>query len=360
MDLTRLCAFRERPGRRACLVVSMVAASVFVVVSGTARAVGGSSEFDGFREIVQVSVVEDLNHYEYIPHVRAYPPFFAIFWAPFGLLPVGPSGNVIVHGRLPAWWLVQLTGSAAAVLALMAAMTFWASRCVSAACHPEGVAVPTNRCTSMLLWLLCGGLMLNSVVRAETDMFVVMMVAASMWLLLRKRRAMAAGALLGIATALKLTPGLFGVYLLCRRSWRGLAGMAVAGFCCTVILPVLVWGPSGAYERHRSWTEVVLVPYGSTGPEAIIERAYRKTNQSLTAALTRYLTPYNAGTSGHPSYVNVADVPRSTVSTISRALKLGILAALVAAWAVPPPDGSRELEAVLFGLVPLGMLLISD
>jgi hypothetical protein len=123
---------------------------------------------------------------------------------------------------------------------------------------------------------------------------------------------------------------------------------------------VLVWGGNGAFERSRSWLERVIVPYAKQGPEAFIPHAYRLTNQSPKAALVRYLTRYNAGSTGRPSYVNVADLAPSAVARLALALKVAILAALLAAWLVPSRRCTDETEALLFALVPLGMLLISD
>lgn len=74
----------------------------------------------------------------------------------------------------------------------------------------------------------------------------------------------------------------------------------------------------------------------------------------------RYLTHSNAGKENRPRYLNVADLPMSTVNAIATGLKALILAGLVVAWVVPRPRATPGLEVVLFALVPLGMLLLSD
>jgi hypothetical protein len=191
-------------------------------------------------------------------------------------------------------------------------------------------------------------------------MFVVMMVAGAMYLILARRRHWSGGVLLGAAAAFKLTPGLFGVYLLCRRKWAALSGMVLAGLVCTVFLPVLIWGPQGAWQRQHSWFDEVIVPYATQGPESFIGSAYRDINQSPKAALVRYLTRFNVGSQSKPRYLNVADLPMNTVNAIATGLKALILAGLVVAWAVPRPRATPALEVALFALVPLGMLLLSD
>jgi len=355
MELMNFCGWWQRRGVRRTLVALIGGAVLFVAVNGTRRALFGSSEFRAFRRIVQVSLVQDQDHYKAIPHVRAYPPFFAIFWSPFGVFPVGAMAEpdtMTIGQRL------QLAVSAAAVVLLMTAFTFWSVRCIVAAVQPAAEEGERS-CLTPLVWMLAGGLMLNSVVRVETDMFVVMLVAGGMYLIFARARNWEGGALLGVAAALKLTPLLFVVYLLCRRNWRGAAGMVLAGIVCTIVLPLMVWGFQGSYQRTRSWVEHVVVPVASGGPE-FIDRAYRSTNQSLRAAAVRYLTRYNAGTSAYPAFVNVVDMSEQTVRRIVNVLRLIILGLLVAAWALPGAHADRELELLLFALVPLGMLLLSD
>jgi hypothetical protein len=376
MNLKGFCRAWGKESFRAGLVGLFCIVAFFTVVSGTYRALRGSSEFREFRDIIQVSVVENKNHYVEIAHLRAYPPFFAIFWAPYGLFPLGqlPEPARPLAGSTLSQ-KIQIGLSAAFVLLLLTALTVWAARCImlaglsrtepKGAC-PAGAREPGSEeggsgwCASALLGVLSGGLMINAIVRCETDMFVVMLVAGAMYLMFVRERQWSSGALLGIAAAFKLTPGLFGVYLLCRRKWGALGGMVAAGFACSVILPAVVWGPEGAYDRTRSWVEKVIVPYSRQGPETFIPEAYRRANQSLRAAVTRYLTRYDVGSDRRVRHVNVADLRPQTVQKIAFGLKAIILGLLLAAWILPSPGREGDLGPVLFALVPTGMLLISD
>jgi hypothetical protein len=359
MNLRGFCRLWGRAGARRVVVALIAAATAFVVVSGTERALRGSSEFMGFRRMVQVDLVLDRNRYEVIAHPRAYAPCFSILWAPFGAFPTGlvPDKDHPLQGTTRAEQL-QLGASAFFVLALMAALTFWSARLVAGACRLQEAGA--GRCAPALLWVFAGGLMLNSVARVETDMFVVILVAGAMYLMFARDEHWLAGGLLGAAAAFKLTPGLFGVYLLCRRNWRGAAGMVVGGLVCGILLPLAVWGPAGAYERHDSWLADRMLPLARQGPEAFISHAYRRTNQSLKAALVRSLTPYNAGKSTRPQYVNVASMPRPAADRVATVLKLALLAVLMAAWLLTPREREARVGPALFALVPLGMLLISD
>lgn len=352
MNLSAFCRLWERKGAWRWTVAVCAVLVLLLSWQAVRRALGGSSEFYGFRRIVQVSLVEGKNHYEVIPHLRAYPPFFAIFWAPFGMFPLGEggSGGVVAHR-------IGLGVSAALAAAVMIAFTFWAVRAAVAAAWRGEKRPPFG--AYVLVWFLSAGPAFGSIARLETDMLIVMAVAGAMWLMLRKKRCFWGGVLLGLAAAVKLTPGLFGVYLVCRRQWKALAGMVAAGVVCTVLLPALVWGPAGAVERHGSWLRKVIIPYARKGPEAFIGRPYRRANQSPRAALTRYLTHYNASASERPRYVNLADLSPETVRTIATVLKVLLICALIAVWVRAGPDGGpTDLPA--FTLVPLGMLLLSD
>ncbi len=358
MNLPAACAFWERRKVRRALVALGALIVLCVLANAVRRALCGSTEFRAFREIVQVGLVEGKDHYTHIAHVRAYGPPFVILWSPFGLFPLGrtPDPDNALTGTT-AWQVAQLTLSAAAALLLMAAMTVWSARFIASACDRER---RWRACLAAGVWFASGGLMFNSIVRCETDMIVVFLVAAAMALMLAEGRDWEGGFCLGVATAFKLTPGLFGVYLLCRRKWGALAGMAVGGVVCAVVLPVLTWGFEGAYERYHSWVTNVMLPLAKEGPEAFIDRPYRRTNQSLTAATVRYLSAYNAGRQSRPHYVNVAGLSVGTARKVATGLKLLVLAALLACWLGVSGSCSHELEGALFALAPPGMLLLSD
>jgi len=291
-----------------------------------------SSEFRGFRRIVQVSIVEGKDHYRTISHIRAYPPFFAIAFAPFGLLP-------------------RAVG-AAFFVALSMAFAIWATwLCVQAA---GATSDPLGR--AVLLFLLAGPFCLAAIARCESDMLVVLPVAGAFYLFSRggRGRNAAAGALLGFAAALKLTPGVFGFYLLARRRWMALVSMAVAGVVLVAGLGTAVWGIEGNYSRHRSWYEVVARPLAREGPTAFITRPYRGVNQSLTAALFRFLNVKHAERLPWGSRTNVADIPARHLLDISNILRSGLLVVFFGLWVFCGIE-----DQCAFALAPLAMLFFS-
>lgn len=364
MNLRAFCDAWARPRLRRVLTVLAVLGMTGVFISAARRVLtGGSSEFMGYRHVVQTALVDGEDPYLDIDHVRAYPPFFAVAWAPFGLLPVGEvpfrdHDDVSPLRGLGPGAAAQLVASIVFYLAMLTSLTVLAAGWTARASTPPGEqgTVPGLQA---LTWILGSGIMLNGVARAETDMLVVGLAGAGAYLLFARKRPFWGGAMFGIATAFKLTPGLFGIYLLLRRRWGALGGMIAAGLACTVLVPAVAFGPARAVALHRSWLHEVLLPYAQ-GDQEFIGRPYRRANQSLTAATVRYLTPYNERTGSRRPDVNVLSLSDEDARSVATAAKLLVLGLLVAAWLVPASGKSDGHDLVLLGLVPPGMLLLSD
>jgi hypothetical protein len=98
------------------------------------------------------------------------------------------------------------------------------------------------------------------------------------------------GLVLAVPCALKLAPGILVVYLLLRRDYRGLAGVA-AGTALLFGLPALWVGEDGALELHREWIR-------HTARTQVPIQVYRPGNQSLLGQLARLPAISN----GHECY----------------------------------------------------------
>ena len=302
-----------------------------------------SSEFRSFRRQAWGTVVEGLDPYDStVFHLRAYPPFFNVFFMPFaGPWKLRGVGSALFYlasfglALLSAWWL-----------------SGWAGR------EGEG-----RFGLFALVFVLLAPAALNVMARCETDMFVLGAVSGALYLLGRGRRPFRAGCLLGFAAAFKVLPGLFGVYLICRRKWRALGGMVVGGVLCTVVLPVFVFGPRRAAALHASWYAKVVAPYGSGGAGAVIGQPARSSNQSLAAALNRTLRPVPVVVRGveRRLYVNVASLAPATVRRITRGIQVFVGLGLAAVWLYCTRRGEGPAAAAtLFGLVAPGILILSD
>jgi hypothetical protein len=120
-------------------------------------------------------------------------------------------------------------------------------------------------------------------------------------------------------------------------------------------------GPSRAWQMHVSWYERVVAPYHTAGAQSFIGNPYRSTNQSLTAAVYRFLTPVQAGKSDDTRHVNVVSLSAQTAGRITLALRAPIAFGLLALWLFcRRRDESAAEFAAVFVTVPLGILLLSE
>jgi hypothetical protein len=304
-----------------------------------------SSEFRGFRTIAWGELMEGLDPYR-IQHVRAYPPFFGIAFFPFAAL-----------------WTIPFAGSAlfftvSFIFALAAAWccSAWANEgqptSAPGTAHGFGLFA--------LTFILLAPLALDVMARCESDMLVLFPVAAAFYWLARGEKKFRAGALLGFAASFKVLPGLFGVYLLFTRQWRALGGMIFAGVVCSVVMPVLLFGPQRAWMLHRSWYERVVAPYHSGQTTKFIGDPYRPSNQSLTAAFNRLLRPLPMDASKGERNINLLSLSPGAVSALVKALQLAVALGLAVLWALCGRGRDAKSAAILMAAVAPGIMLLSE
>ncbi|MGD1001647.1 MAG: glycosyltransferase family 87 protein [Candidatus Brocadiia bacterium] len=297
-----------------------------------------SSEFRGFRTIAWGEVMEGMDPYRDLQHVRAYPPFFGIAFFPFAAL-----------------WRIPFAGSA-----LFFAVSFAFALAAAWCCGAWADKGRLRFGAFALVFLLLAPLALDVMARCESDMLVLFPVAAAFCWLARGEKKFRAGALLGFAAAFKVLPGLFGVYLLFTRQWRALAGMIFAGVVCTAVLPVLLWGPERAWSLHLSWYEKVVAPYQSGRTTEFISNPYRPSNQSLTAAFNRLLWPVPVDKSNGERNINLVSLSPGTVSALVKALQGLVALGLALLWALCGRGRDAKSAAILMAAVAPGIMLLSE
>lgn len=195
--------------RRARRILSVTLALQLAVVAGFAVVYrpfdlqiylwGGKAVTEGLRlYLVQ-------SHANYF----TYPPFAAALFTPFAALPSVVVGVIWELGSVAAF-------AAACVLTLRLA-----------GYRPN---------LTVVLALVAGGLVLEPVYHTlylgQVNLFLLAMVLADIWLAARGKQC---GLGIGIATAIKLTPGIFIVLLLLARRTRDAKTAAVTFFCCTLV-----------------------------------------------------------------------------------------------------------------------------
>jgi alpha-1,2-mannosyltransferase len=189
-----------------------------------------------------------------VPLPFTYPPFGALVAVPLALLPADPA--------LVAWTAVSLVCAGALVLLAFRAAAPRAGRYA-------GVAVG-----------IAGAVLLWTVPLSQTISFGQVNLPLALGCLLdclwtSKRR----GVLVGIATAWKLTPGLFIVYFAATRQWAAAVRAAAVTVACELLAAAVMPGASRQYWLH--------IFFNTKRPG---DPAYF-TNQSVLGALTRLGLP---------------------------------------------------------------------
>jgi hypothetical protein len=199
-------------------------------------------------------VVDDLGHW----HTFRYPPAFAYLVLPFGQL------DPVWGARL--WFVMNL--AALAGCCLLGAYLVLGPRVWSAEAGVL-VLVALFACSCYN----CGNLFQGQVALAMT-------LACLGWAACRRAgRNFTGGLLLAAACVLKLAPVVLLPYLVLRRDWRGLAGVAVGGVF-VLLLPSPWVGFEGTVQIHRAWLDhlsATQVPFFN----------YRPGNQGLMGLLAR-------------------------------------------------------------------------
>lgn len=188
-----------------------------------------------------------------------YPPPAALALVPLALLPAGVVGVL---------WLL---GELAAVIAI-ATVAFRPFLATVAAAHGAGWALLTRAALCVAVLRMCP--VNDHLGFGQIDLFLLVLVSAD---LLTGRPPWPRGLLIGVATAIKLVPGVFIAYLLVtgRRREAGTAAVAFAGAvgAAFLVLPQA----SESYWRHGVFdTSTIVVGAGA-----------RFSDQSLRGMLLR-------------------------------------------------------------------------
>lgn len=227
-------------------------------------------DFDVYRTGAQVLLsggdiygeLPTLAHGDKLPFT--YPPFAAVLFGVFTLVPL-PSGSLILTFASLAciWWL-----------------TIVAATCNSAGSSrtPSGQpAEPSGMTTMVLIALLLApwcGPVLHTVRYGQINIILTTLVMIDALGSLRNRRW--AGILTGLAAAIKLTPAVFVLFFVLRKDWRAAARMVVAALISTGI------GFLAAPTTSANYWTVIIRDAGRIGD------TWAATNLSWYGALSRW------------------------------------------------------------------------
>ena len=210
-----------------------------------------------------------------------YPPFWAMFWAPWTRLSLR-GAHVTAFVVMGAGGLVALCG----ILLRIGRRVLPASEDL----HVVALA---------LALVLTARFILRDLVEGGPNLLVWALVWGGVSFYLHGRRC-ACGILVGVATALKMTPALFIPYFLLKREWR-IAAAILATAALLTAAPGLYQAPPVFLQEMGMWGRTVWQGMTALDPSATILDAPSAANLSLRLALARFFQRYPAG---HPLYLD--------------------------------------------------------
>ncbi len=145
------------------------------------------------------------------------PPFIAVVWRPLAMLPFGPS--------IAIWWAGAMVCIGIALVALVRERPGPAGVAILLLSIPLAFQIPTGNVNGYLL-----------------------LAAVATWWFTVRGRDTSAGVVVGVATALKLTPAVLLIWLATQRRWSGVkAAVATLAVCAVISLVGAGWGNHLAY-----------------------------------------------------------------------------------------------------------------
>jgi alpha-1,2-mannosyltransferase len=303
--------------RRGLLVLAIIA-TIVIALQQRHRAAGAVNDaaergavgnyINDFDRWMGMTPAFVRQHVDYDGDHMPTPPITLMIFAPFTALS-RPNAQF-------AWVLVKLP-VVCAIFGLVAAIV-------------RGAGVTF---TARAVLLIVAGWWLSVIVdvqEGQMNLVVLLPLAAGLWLAQREtsRGDLAAGAMIGLSAAMKLTPLAFVAYFLWRRRWTVAAAAAASILLAWFAIPALAFGWSQNLKWFGQWSNVMLLPYVTNGT---LDLGYPHT-QSVGSFAMRTLMPvaaFSTPTSDGlvPHYINVASLNAETVRRLVRVLMIATAAA---------------------------------
>jgi hypothetical protein len=176
---------------------------------------------------------------------------------------------------------------------------------------------------------------------------------------LLKGKNLLTGLWLGFAMAYKVTPLFFVFYLLLKRKFKAAFYSVLFFGLFTVVAPMIFYSPARTISFVESWSKMVLEPFIKGEKVKSTNVNYYHSNQSLDAFLNRHLTTYGEEEyGGMHNFLNPAYFTEGQVSTISKVLKLFIVA-LLAFLAIKSRTVNNRVYPFEIALFLMAILFIS-
>lgn len=280
-----------------------------------------------------------------------YPPFWALFHAPFVYLGSARVAQLIVYPFFILWMF----------LLIRSVMKFAREQM---AFRPKA-----------FFWIVTAALALAGqfVSRDMPEVGTNTMLVALSWLALvlwSERKDFQAGICLGLATALKCTPLLFIAYFALKRQWR-VTCYSIAFLTLFTIAPALLMGFDVYNKAMKSWSGSVFHGILEPDPSRGVLGEEKIGNLALRPALARYLMRLPPGHLGRPETSDTLGIPSLPPSkyyidfltfspgTAGLWIKMIMLTMLVAiAWRFRKPPRNRHDPSIVWECAAVSLLIL--
>jgi alpha-1,2-mannosyltransferase len=205
------------------------------------------------------------GHADYVDDLLPTPPISLLFLAPFSLLSRPNAQFVWACAKLPL-------------------------ACFFLTCTLRIVTNAGVRLTSSAIALVLACWWLPVVIdiqEGQINLLVMLPVVAGLSLVQNERPSsdVAAGALIGLAAAIKITPLVFALYFGWKRRWIIPAAILLSVLVCTLVVPAIAFGSDQNLRWLGQWGQIMIVPYVTRG--AVLYPL----SQSVGSFVLRLLTP---------------------------------------------------------------------
>ena len=226
----------------------------------------------------------------------------------------------------------------------------------------------------MLAGAVCFRFVHSNMRHGNSNLYVAFSLTLALWWMLQNRkplREFSSGVAIALATAIKVAPGLFGLYLLWTwRKW-GMLGGALGLVFFLLLVPALPMGFSQAIARLTEYkAHIFSATTGEDaeddpiGHEGGADQKQLVGGISLAGTLTRYLSPTPMrfvfkDKTERLYYANIVDWPETTVRRICQVFEFLLLGMTVFLTARKVARSDPAGIALSWGLIATAMLLIS-
>lgn len=297
-----------------------------------------------------------------------YPPTFAVFpMMPLALLKFNAALIVFVILNFALLFgMLWLLRDCMWHLIPQAAAPPETSRWMQWLRHPDS--------SLLLATAVCYRYIVSNLRHGNANLYVAFSIALGLWLLLKSERRIfefSSGVAIALGTAIKVTPGLFGLYML--WTWRrwGMLGGAIGLIFFLLLVPAVPMGFSNALARLSEYKNHVAS--GATGEDAEddpigheggADQKQLEGGMSLRGTCMRYLTPRPMRFTFKDKttklyYVNIVDLPEATARNICHVGEILLLAITIFLTARKTARTDPAGIALSWGVVANAMLLIS-